>query len=644
MDGAAAAAVTPVDACVTDASLHAYALLLARHTWQTHIGVVVDDAPSGWPWWDAWSADERHRFFRAVRRHSRHRPDLVALEVPTKTLLEVSAALRRLHRYAKRERRAEARARPGAARRERLRRLPRAHEMSDHWMAYEDAHAEALARRVTIRPPGARTTPIGVPEQLHALALFLYHTRADHGHLSAAHRDQIPEPLYAVVQRWIQAPARREDLPALLTPTPAYVAWAHMYPAPMTATPDDVDDALRSLIEQGYLVWADARPCPPDGPRAWAWDVAVTWAAADRRLLTELEAPLGEIIDPGALQRRCDVGEHVSVYVRDELARHVRYFLTRVLYDVVTVTERAGSRAVVDAQQVWAAVVRLGWSEEAAPRDEPQEPGAESAEAADGGHGDVADDAVARPHGSVAAERDEAQDADATPAATTAERHVVDSGATAPRSPAPEGEAAAADDGAEATASPRAGEHAALNPDVLEYAAPWRMLLDPPVAWTAPPPRAVPGEPMQARVRTGLAWDDSDSATSVSETSSEVSAPPSGAADESDSTLSYDSAADVAPWSRGVIGEAATLVPYEYAQAWETSPAPSDDTQAPSDAESISSALETDVDPVERARWDDAVDAEDCAAAAQYEARYRRVWLPTHGPSAAPAPRPRPAG
>ena len=80
-----------------------------------------------------WTAEEKDLFFHAVARHSPLRPDLIAAEIPTKTLVDVCGYIGLL--------------RDGAQKSETgisLLDLPAALEMSDNWIGFEEEQALIL--------------------------------------------------------------------------------------------------------------------------------------------------------------------------------------------------------------------------------------------------------------------------------------------------------------------------------------------------------------------------------------------------------------------------------------------------------------------------------------------------------------------
>ena len=80
-----------------------------------------------------WTAEEKDSFFHALARHSALRPDLIAAEIGSKTVVDVCGYIALL--------------RTGAQKSDMevlLRSLPAALEMSDRWVAFEETQAVAL--------------------------------------------------------------------------------------------------------------------------------------------------------------------------------------------------------------------------------------------------------------------------------------------------------------------------------------------------------------------------------------------------------------------------------------------------------------------------------------------------------------------
>ncbi|KAL5527672.1 hypothetical protein ACEPAG_6473 [Sanghuangporus baumii] len=81
-----------------------------------------------------WSEEDKNRFFHALSVHSRFRPDLIAEDIPGKTAADVCVYLDSLDDAAARTRKKFKRAA-----------LPRALEVSDNWIDFEENRARGLA-------------------------------------------------------------------------------------------------------------------------------------------------------------------------------------------------------------------------------------------------------------------------------------------------------------------------------------------------------------------------------------------------------------------------------------------------------------------------------------------------------------------
>ena len=302
-----------------------YALLVARAAARAAQRAQRAE-PHAAAWWDAWSCDERARFFRALAVHSRLRPDCIAHDVG-RPVEEVARVLRAFRRHARRVRRLE---RHTHARRAALVLCPPAHELSPAWLAIEEAGAAALADA---------DDRLACAQEMHAPAAVA-------GFL----RGSGTEPLRAIVDRLV------DDTHAELRPTPAYAAYAHTQPLPVLATRDDVARVLEALLVQGRLL------APPDVARPL--DAASLHSSAP---MTWPDTPGDDaVLDADAvaafLHRRPhgSAAPYLVPATTDALNYSLRSFVTRVLYEVITVGERAMPPASVDGQHVWAAVARLG--------------------------------------------------------------------------------------------------------------------------------------------------------------------------------------------------------------------------------------------------------------------------------------------
>ncbi|WFC97267.1 hypothetical protein MBRA1_003934 [Malassezia brasiliensis] len=300
-----------------------YALLAARAAARAVPGAARAEPEAG-AWWAHWTAPERARFFRALAVHSRLRPDCIAEDVG-RPVEEVARVLRVFRRLARRTRRLEQRR---GDRRSALALYPAAHQLSADWIRFEEAAADALADaddRLTC------AQPLDAPA---AVAAFL--------------RGSGTEPLVAIVDRLV-------DVRPPLAPTPAYAAFAHTQPLPALASLDDVAQVLEAMLAQGRLVApADlARPLEASALRSTA---PMTWPEAREEAVLDADALAAWL----ARHSHGAAAPYLAPGMPDVLTRVLRSFVTRVLYEVITVGERAMPPASVDAQHVWAAVARLG--------------------------------------------------------------------------------------------------------------------------------------------------------------------------------------------------------------------------------------------------------------------------------------------
>ncbi|WFD27622.1 hypothetical protein MNAN1_002623 [Malassezia nana] len=322
----------------TPASLARYRRLYIRHVWHTQrVSLRACPRDPSWAWWAAWTPEERACFFRAVGRHSRLRPDLVARDVPTKSLLEIMRAIHTFDRHVRRVRRDERCATPCS---------PAARELSEAWIAWEESHAQVLAQRVDPRAVPSRD-PISVAEQLFHLAWFLYRTRPGPAQPET-------ESLAAILGRLVQLPEASNTLPTgPVLMAASYVAWARQYPVPLLTDGAVVAQVLRELLDQKFLAWSQ-----PDEDPALRLNRSIVWV--QDRCCPPLPHGLHEVLSLSALERRCAPGYSVPYRTWAGLAHELYAFLVPILYDVMTVAEHSHPNSSVDESAVWAAIARVG--------------------------------------------------------------------------------------------------------------------------------------------------------------------------------------------------------------------------------------------------------------------------------------------
>lgn len=342
----------------TSASLNRYRRLYIHHVWRTqrahHTKCPLDPT---WAWWAAWTPDERARFFHALGRHSRQRPDLVAHDVRTKSLLDVTRVIRTFDKHVRRLKREERAHRRGEAWRHHMLSLcPPARELSDEWLAWEESHAHLLAQRSDPRAePSPR--PISVAEQLFDMAWFLYHSRPPA--LRQGRHTEGTETLASVVGRLVQLPKRADMLhTGPVTMTEAYVAWAKQYPVPPLYTFADVQKVLCLLFHHGYMAWSDAHDAVLEGEAPLLLTPTVVWI--DAQCCPPLPHDLHDVLSMPALERHCKPEQSVPYTTWAGLAHELYAFLVPLLYDVITVAERSHPHSSIDEAAIWAAVARRG--------------------------------------------------------------------------------------------------------------------------------------------------------------------------------------------------------------------------------------------------------------------------------------------
>jgi len=342
----------------TSASLERYRHLYLRHVWKLqripHRRCPTDPA---WAWWAAWTPDERARFFRALGRHSRQRPDLVAQDVRTKSLIDVTRAIRAFDQQVRRVKRAERHELSREARRHRtLSICPAARELSGAWVQWEEAHAQILAQRVDPRAEPS-SQPISVAEQVFHIAWFLYHARP--AALRQGRSTDSSETLYSVLGRLLKLSKRTDTLDdGPVDMTEAYVAWARQYPVPPLSDRADVQRVLRQLLDREFIAWSDPAHAITDWDAPLPLDRSVVWM--DAQCCPPLRHDLHEVLSMPALERQYEPGQSVPYATFAGLAHELYAFLVPLLYDVITVAERSHPHSSIDEAAIWAAVARRG--------------------------------------------------------------------------------------------------------------------------------------------------------------------------------------------------------------------------------------------------------------------------------------------
>lgn len=575
-------------------------MFLARHAWQTkHPPHSTCPAERGWTWWSVWTEEERARFFHALGVRSRLRPDLIAQDLGTRSTVEVCAALDHFARLSRRVVRRELamldtpHRRRQSRRRRMLERLPAAYEMTDRWLAWEEAHATRLLANEC--DDGEPSAPVSYEEQVHNVSLFLRRSQTYQNEVV------VEEALGALVGRLVHVDQTWDHLPDAVEPTQAYSASSKKYALPPLYVRDAVCEVVEALEKQGHIV-------PVDGaPGALASDgMPLT------RMLRWLDDPLAqdcparaELLrgrDRALEQMAASVhGETFYLYPQtmDALSRALYAFLVHVMWELITVGERSHLRDI-DRQFVWATVARLGYVEPA---------------------GDVSDRARSVAYGAEHAAASNAAETSAPSAvAATLRRNIP------------------------------------LQPDLLAEMAELRAVADPPVAWHMPMPVDEPGVESTSRRVLPEALDVSDESSSSTSSASDSAVDTLDISESSVTDASYEADsfvddADVEDAYR--IGDLATLGPYEYVQ--ETDPYGEDlaDAAAGDRAGDATDAAggqvaddgaddgtdDTDDAANDAAEYadnatmavcpplDTHVDADDAAAAAVYEQRVWREWF-----------------
>lgn len=313
-----------------DDATHAYARFYARHVWNTATQ-VPEPCPSGaeWAWWGAWTPEERAVFFHALGVHSRQRPDLVARDVGTRSVVEVCMAIKQFDRMLHETKRLERKMFTRTQRRRRmLERIPAARQVPDDVLAWEETQAEKLAKT------GLETVSVQSLEKLEYVAEYL-RKRAQGGH----------ESVSDAVSRLIHLPGTL-SVDAQVSMIPEYEAYTQKSPAPRITSTNEARTLMQLLCEHNYISINGA----PDS-------AVIEWHN-DRCAQATLPEHLVDLVNRDVLATHTDL--QISSETMVTLTRLVLEFVTRVVFELVTVGERSHSQAGIDASFVWTTLARLG--------------------------------------------------------------------------------------------------------------------------------------------------------------------------------------------------------------------------------------------------------------------------------------------
>ena len=316
-------------------------------------------SPRRWAWWRAWTQEERALFFRGLARHSRLRPELVAATIGTRSTAEVCDAVVRFDRLAACVRAAE---REGhvEARQRMLARTPAAREMSGRWLFVEETFAQDMC--ATDEVVAASMRPHALVAGTCEDAAFNLCQFLTPGCVLPSGPHTHRERLAALYARVAVNPFAKHTVY-----TPAYCDHMLQYALPALRTQNEF---LTHVLHSPYYTVLDASGRPVDprrtlkmavGARLAAHvhytlraDVPPTRDAALERLAAYAVPPRAPV--PLVDWRRAPPLTHAVLRVCDA---QVRAFVTRVIYELVVVGERARA-ADVSAESVWAALALLG--------------------------------------------------------------------------------------------------------------------------------------------------------------------------------------------------------------------------------------------------------------------------------------------
>lgn len=316
-------------------------------------------SPRQWSWWRAWTQEERALFFRGLARHSRLRPELVAATIGTRSAAEVCDAVARFDRLAADVRAAE-RASRVEARHRMLARTPAAREMSGRWLCVEETFAPDMCGTDELVAASMRPHVLvaGTCEDAaYNLCQFLTpgcvlpsgpHT----------HRERLAA-LYARVA--VNPFAKHTEY------TRAYAEHMQQYALPALRTQNEF---LTHVLHSPYYSVRDASGRAVDPRRTLKMAVGARLAAHVHYTLradvpgtrdAALERLAAYAVPPRAPVPLVD-WRHAPPLTQAVLRvcdAQVRAFVTRVMYELVVVGERARA-ADVSAECVWAALALLG--------------------------------------------------------------------------------------------------------------------------------------------------------------------------------------------------------------------------------------------------------------------------------------------
>ncbi|PKI83733.1 hypothetical protein MVES1_002442 [Malassezia vespertilionis] len=347
-------------------SVRAYAILIARSIWQER---RVNDVPClddhTCAWWAHWTLEEKSLFYQGLARYSRLQPDLIAEHIRTRSVEEICTALSQFRKMLRRVKQMEtARYRGDPHARARVRRAfliaaPAARQMSAAWLEFEERHASILCEHentVASRADALQMALDPAPYTAEAVANVARFLRAE--------QSGSVEQLYCVLRRMLHLDD--EKIPAVPVPTPAYAA-SHLVLPPIPSK-----NALVVLVrdislagfwslenEEGCMVTHSAELLDPRLRVRWPTDERISRAGHDAECI-DAEAGLMEGLLDTALpaQRK---GMQVMRSCSTALEHELHAFLTRVMYELVSVGERSLYTNNVDEQHVWATIARLGF-------------------------------------------------------------------------------------------------------------------------------------------------------------------------------------------------------------------------------------------------------------------------------------------
>ncbi|WFD36225.1 hypothetical protein MCUN1_003103 [Malassezia cuniculi] len=347
-----------------------YNALYIRHR-KDSFRLRLTKCPREWKWWRTWTREERALFFRAIARHSRLRPDLIAETIGTKNVVEACDAIHHFDKYVRRITKAE-RAMVGEkygfwSRKKALARSPAAYEMSARWLFVEETfsreHCEydelvAGIHRVHDAPLVAGTAEDAVYNLCQFITPGCVIPNGPHTH---------KEPIAEIYSRIALNPYER-----VTKYTTEYHDFSLQYPLPIIKTQKDFFQILLTapyytVLDNNEKVLTLTDILRRDSTSRFTGKVHFTLRSGVPETHARGLERLGEFLAPPRdhvplIDWRC--APPISAWTLPVIDAQLRAFVCRVIYELISVYERRkdGEMPLVTAEAVWAALAHLGFA------------------------------------------------------------------------------------------------------------------------------------------------------------------------------------------------------------------------------------------------------------------------------------------